>query len=311
MILTVLLVSMVVAMNTGAESSDVAARTQQLTDKEMPARWYAAYALGQMGPAASPSVQPLVKTLMNLDEEEYVRSMAAWALGRIGSAAVSAVPSLQQALASELPSVRRNSARALGELGSASRPAVGRLIEVLGDPDPVVRVRAAEALWRIERQPRAVTTLVGLLRDADGSAAYEAATTLGNLEGVDETAIAPLIVALSHKDSDVSHAAARALGKFGARALPQLRKTLAASDADLAVQAVEAMDWIGPPAAETLVDALKHANPRVRRESARALGRKGPAARTAIPALVKLLNDPEPFVRDESARALDRIREKE
>ena len=250
--------------------------------------------------------------LENLEENEYVRGMAAWALGCSDSGTTSAVAPLQKSLGSTLPSLQRNAAQSLGELGPAARPAVEALLKILDSPDAAVRVRAAEALWRIDRHPQAVATFVKTLRGDDALAAYEAASTLGGLDGMDVAVVAPLVAALGHKDQDVSRVAARTLGTaFGTRGLPSLRKIIKGPDEGLAVRAVDAMDWMGPPAIDSLVEALKHAGSRVRRESARALGRQGLQAREAIPALVKSLDDANPLVRDELARALDRIREKE
>jgi HEAT repeat protein len=309
MIHAVLLLSMMAAMNA---PPDAAPQIRQLLHKDITTRWCAAYALGKMGDSAGSAVEPLVAVLNNLDENEYVRGMAAWALGRIGSGSASALPPLQKSLASTLPSLQRNAAQALGELGPAARPAVDPLLKLLDTPDAVVRARAAEALWRIDRHPRALAAFVTMLQGDDVLAAYEAASALGELDRMDAAVIAPLVAALGHKDQDVSRVAARTLGSaFGTRAIPSLRKVIDGPDEQLALRAVDAMDWMGPAATDSLIESLKHPSPRVRREAARSLGRQGPKARKAIPALVRSLDDAIPLVRDELARALDHIREKE
>ena len=101
---------------------------RRLADPDMRVRWYAVYALGELGPAAAEAVGPLGKVLANRPEQEYVRAGAAWALGRIGPAAKRAAPLLTETLASTLISVRRNSAEALGNLGAADKDSVSALV---------------------------------------------------------------------------------------------------------------------------------------------------------------------------------------
>jgi hypothetical protein len=55
------------------------------------------------------------------------------------------------------------------------------------------------------------------------------------------------------------------------------------------------------------VKALKNWDSRVRGEAATALGRIGPAAKAAIPALIDALKDRDPLVRVEAASALGSI----
>ena len=63
---------------------------EQLKENDVRARWYAAYSLGQLGPAAVEAAGPLRKILEQEEEtqQEYVRATAAWALGRTRRSAV-------------------------------------------------------------------------------------------------------------------------------------------------------------------------------------------------------------------------------
>jgi len=295
-------------------------------------RWYAAYALGQMGSKAGDAVPALERVLANLDEDEYVRGGAAWALGRLGPKAGAAVPRLTQTLASKHVSVRRNAAQALGWLlaeqptisgpkaregqggaprhqpDEASRRAITGLLKLLNDEETAVRVSAAVALWRIQRHPRAIPAVEALLRDANGSTAYRAAEALGELGPEAEPAVPSLVAALAHRDEDTRRAAAQSLGRIGAAAIPALRTVLDGNQERLKLPAVEALGWIGPAAIDALVAALKDSSPPVRRSAARALGRLGPAAIRAEPALVKAVSDPTPEVRDAAAAALKSVR---
>ena len=58
--------------------------------------------------------------------------------------------------------------------------------------------------------------------------------------------------------------------------------------------------WCLPARAESvadLIDQLKSQNPDVRREAAQALGKLGPEAKDAVPALANALKDKNLFVR--------------
>lgn len=71
--------------------------------------------------------------------------------------------------------------------------------------------------------------------------------------------------------------------------------------------AAEALARIGPPAVPSLVQALQHNDPLVRREAARVLMRMGPDAKAAAPELTRLLDDEDEMVRKYAAKALGNI----
>jgi HEAT repeat protein len=282
--------------------------TTELTDKDIRARWYAAYALGQLGPAGGEAVSPLGKILENREEHEYVRAMAAWALGRMGTAAEPAVPLLMETLDSRLPSIRRNAAEALGQLGSSAKPAVDRLSKALGDEDPEVRVHAAVALWRIEKNPKAFPVLEELLGKGNAATAHLAAVGLGQIGGENAEAAASLVRALDHADADVRRAASRSLGRIGAKALPVIRITLAKGTEEARRMAVEALGEMGPEATGELTAALGNDKPAARREAARALGRLGTKAKAGEAALLEAVSDRDEGVRQAAAEALRKVR---
>ena len=293
-----------------------------LESKDSSTRWYAAYALGRMGPGAAGAVPALERVLENLDEDEYVRGGAAWALGQIGPKAAVAVPLLTRTLSSKLVSVRRNAATALGNLAAAppvavdsatagKKPAasIRALVGLLDDEDIAVRAAAAVALWKIDRHPKAIPTLESMLGDRSGSVACCAATELGELQAAAEPVVPSLVNALHHPDDDTRRAAAYALGRIGPAAIPSLRAAMAPGSPETTKdQVVEALAWIGRPAIPSLIEALADPTPSVRRRAARALGRLGPAAKQAEPALIKAVSDPQTEVRDAAADALRHIR---
>jgi HEAT repeat protein len=288
--------------------ADVPRWTKSLDDKQVDRRWYAAYALGQIGAEASPASPRLAATLVDLEEHEYVRATAAWALGRIGQADEAVLAALSESLGSTLPTVRRHAAGALGRIGPKAREASDKLEAALDDADGRVRVAAAWALWRIAREPAAVRALGEQLRAGSGRGAQEAVEPLAAIARIDDDAMAALISALGSPRGDIRRAAARAIGTTGPAALEPLRAVLRADDRQAARHAVESLCWMGPEALDALTEALRHSDAEVRRRAARALGRFGAAAGNATSALVAAVNDPDAEVRREAGAALRKIR---
>jgi HEAT repeat protein len=109
----------------------------------------AAAALARIGPAAAQAVPALVADLHG--SEAGRRWRAARTLGRIGPLAEAAVPDLQAALRDPNEAVRVHAARALGRIGAAARPAAADLQRATGDSDAGVRAEARQALERLTR----------------------------------------------------------------------------------------------------------------------------------------------------------------
>ncbi len=281
---------------------------EQLSSPDIQARWYAAYALGQIGPAAAEAVGPLARLLQDQREYEYVRGAAAWALGRVGlPAARSAVPLLIETLSSRHLSVRRNAPWALARLAPAAQDAVPRLRRLLGDEDALVRIQAAGALWLTDQQPEALSVLRETVRRG-GTEACEAVSMLGQMEpGAETTAL--LIDALGARDEEVRRTAAWALAQQGSDVLPVLQAPLAAPEPATRQAAVETLGYLGPAAVAPLSRALTDQAAEVRSTAARELGRLGPGAKNAEPALVQALGDSDVQVQRMAAWALRRLRE--
>ncbi len=277
-----------------------------LADEDERVRWYATYALGQLGPKAADAVPALMALLEDTQQYEYVRGAAAWALGRIGDR--QAVPLLTETLESKHVSVRRNAPLALGNLEEASKEAVPKLLELVKDPDATVRVNSAVALWKIEKHQRAVPALVEMIQKGAGPAPYEATVALGRLEADPSILVPGLTAALQRDDPDVRRAAARAIGKIGPVAIPQLAGPLADPNPAVRRAAVEALGWMGEPAVKPLIVALGNEAPEARAAAARALGRLGPKAKAAGPKLIETINDRNPEVREAVAKAIKEIR---
>lgn len=284
-----------------------------LSSSELQARWYAVYALGQLGPAARAATGPLLKLLAKADEDEYVCGGAAWALGRIGQHDAKIVDALAAALKSDMLSVRVNAAEALGSFGPAARPAVKGLVRLLDDPDVDARIAVAAALVRIDGQAKGLSALTAILAGNENRGPYEAAVALGQLGPVAAPALPALVTALGHPQPDTARAAAWALGQMGPAAVEPLAAVLkrvavtagaaAAIDVTQRRHAIAALEWIGAEGVSALTAGLSDPAPAVRRDAARALGRIGPAAAAARAELLKAVADPDAQVRQEAAGA--------
>jgi HEAT repeat protein len=129
----------------------------------------------------------------------------------------------------------------------------------------------------------------------------EAAEYLGILG--DETALEPLIVALSDENAELRQCAAMALGELGsARAVPALVRAL--RDHDRAVQwfAATSLAKLGEPAVKFLLRELSSEDREAVVGSALALGRMREAR--AVDPLIGLLSSTDLYVRQQAIEAL-------
>src|SRR5258708_2778654 len=112
-----------------------------------------AYALGEIGPAASEAVPNLAAALE--DSVGFVRVWAAAALARVAPSCGESVTVLIAELGDELAFVRSLAAWHLGRLGPAF-PGIDRALLLLrplaGDRDPSVQAEAALALGMLEEK---------------------------------------------------------------------------------------------------------------------------------------------------------------
>jgi HEAT repeat protein len=263
------------------------------------ARVLAIEAIVDVGPDAHPAIPALVSALR--DRDDGVRARAAQALGKFRRHADAIVPALVEALKDGQPSVRRAVTHALLKLGPGARGANDPLRAALRDDDPGVVVGAAKALAALSEKSRdAVEALASLLESDQPQTraqALHALRRLGPRAASAAKAIDPLLESGSD-DERVSAAAALA-------ALDPERADLAAevlvgvvrsgSKGNSPRWAALCLAEMGPTARAAvpgLVTALEESagdKPIPRGEVIRALGRIGPAAAEAVPALRKEL----------------------
>jgi HEAT repeat protein len=265
----------------GKADPAVGALAEALKGPDAGVRELAAEVLWEMGAGAKGAAGALARALK--DKDVRVRRDAAEALWRIGPGAGPAVKALTGALKDEDAAVRRGAAGALGALGPAAKPAVEALRRALKDKDLSTRHFAARALVRV----------------GDRGAKAEAAPVLREvLRGMpDQRVRAEVIVFLWM------------IGPEPASTFPGL-KTGDSGDVQAATQLLRKVDrQTRKNAVPTLVAALEGArDPNHRAELAQVLGRIGPDASAAVPALTAAAKDKEKVVRDAATEALRQVR---
>jgi HEAT repeats len=188
--------------------------------------------------------------------------------------------------------------------GGASPPltALPSLLALLEDSDRDIRLRAVTALGDLGAEiRRALPALRAALRgaalnDGDDGVRAEAVRALLRAGPQPATEVGPLVDALHSGLDVVRFHAAVALGDFGPAARPAVPDLIRAAswDEDAAVRVEAAMalwkiDHKVPLVLQVLIDALEDANELICWIAAEYLGRMGPEAREAVPALRRAL----------------------
>jgi HEAT repeat protein len=311
--------------------------TARLDDPNPFQRAAAARALGAIGPDARASVPDLIRTLG--DDDSSVRTEAAMALGRIGPAAAAAapemlatlrqasyfdsgmigpslaglgpaaVPLLLEATRDRAGNARSESIRALRLIGPGARAALGRLEELARDPKDPDRVEAAFGLWSVAHSPEAISLLADALADQNEYARTAAAVYLGSVGPEAKPAVPALIRVLSDRRFTVRGGSATALGKIGAEAkdaIPAILHAPGPAGPGATTFAIPAAA-IGPAAVPALIEGLGDPDDGPRWTAAEALGRIGPRAQAAVPALTRMSTSANLTDRVIAATALWRI----
>jgi HEAT repeat protein len=242
-----------------------------------------AHVLGLIGPAAVAAVPDLIAILKRSESPTASRREAAFALGRIGepadrrdaATAGDIVPALIVALTDNTKEVREQAAEALGWIGPAARGAVPALTAALKDDEARVSIRACQALSLIG-DPESARALLAAFQDTRTEVAAAAGQALWRL-GRNTEPILPALLSAAQGPVEKSAPARELLALFGSRVVSLLVKEL-------------------------------HADEAGRREAAAdVLGRIGPPARTAVPALIDALQDKSSAVALMAAMALAQI----
>lgn len=343
-----------------------------LDDPDSEVRRWALYVLGSL-PMEPQAEADLMASIVRRDENSQVREAALDRLKELAPAVdlageVTALttlfhkPGREASLACEI----------LASMRPAPVQAIAPLHHALNIDGLVLP--AARSLWRIENRVEPLLPVLERLFDRDGESVcdliceigpaaapllpklvqalaeenwdlqWAAADALGAVASPDPHVMATLLDALAHPSFIVRPAAARALARTGAPAVPALRGLVVNRSDQRAPWAAHALGHMGPAAAEALPDlrsgmrsrdeplssgcaiavahigcdaeavpyligVLQSGDPAApRREAASALAQFGPAARGAIQSLAALLDDEDFEVQQAAEEALAAIR---
>jgi len=246
----------------GREDPDatVPALTQAAQDSDPRVRGTAVAGLGEIGLRAAPAVAVILEVLENDKPNSYI---AARALAKIGMKTEPAVDALAKALNHTNKLTRASAANALGNIGPEARNAVPALRAAARDNDSEVRLDAAYALWKIENASDAIEVLIPLLDSDDPRVGLRTIEALGEI-GPPAKAALPALERVRKGDNKLN-------GVASAWAMCRVRAT--------------------NNLVEKLLPGLQHEDPMVRIGAAWALGKMGPEARVAIPAMRELLDN--------------------
>ncbi len=263
---------------------------QALGDVRAEVRNEAAVALIEIGESAVPHVSAQLS-----HAEPAVRRKACEILGRAGRVAADAVPAIQQCLEDPDELVVRAAITALGGIQSSPETVLPQLGRLLLSPSVAVRITAVRAIAGFGTVAVDLTPQVlPLLSDGNTVLRASAAETLGRIGGgVSTDVIQALVKALADPNGAVTVRAANALSQIGGPAVPALIPLL--SDEGYRSLAVEMLGEMGAgaePAVPAMVQLLGNDDRELRREVFIALATLGPHAKSATPALLKILQDP-------------------
>jgi len=280
--------------------------------KNEKARYFAMLALAEMGPAAKPAVPELVSMLA--DEDSIVRREVLLCLGGIGRGAAASLAEILERLNDADPSVQQAAAFALGNLGDASsetKEALGRALE---SDDTLLGVVAARSLLRLDSLDESVRDqarqlLLARVEDPDLHVRVAVIKAFAEIPETTDAIQTALIRSLRMSEpSGVISSASDTLVRLGEAAVSALVSAL--RDDETRLGALIILGRIGPKA-HTAVPAIAYSldnrEPKIRHAALIALGHIGPAAQHAIPAIEKTLRDPDRQVRDAAAYALQAI----
>jgi HEAT repeat protein len=255
----------------------------------------AARALGDFGAAADEAVPVLMAALS--DDCEAIRNAAVSALGKLGRCAV---PSLTAAWRDRTSNTRWLAARALTLAGPWAEGAAPVLTEVLieklkhGDIDGANVCAALKSMGQVGAR----AAVPGLL--AAEAAMVESRSWARHLLGIALRELAPLVVpdlvaAFRSGGRALRRRAAELLAEanHATEALPALVEALSDPDVELRCLATRALAGVGPAAVPALLDVLGRTESHtLQTEAVEVLGKIGPAAAPAVPALTQLLLHP-------------------
>jgi len=294
----------------------VPALLDALRNENKTLRKAASACLSYIKPTSVEAESALVELLK--DEDINVRLNAALALTVISSDAHEKIPLILQSFSREDHPRRYSITRFMGEICPKNDLVISELVDVLKNEDVDVNVRIITLMLLKEIGPaaqKAVPYLIEALNDKDFQVRLWSANALVN---IDSSIAVPKVfdVLMEALNQDYYRATSiMLLGKIGPQAkesIPYLQQALKDDDWQTRHEAARSLVKIDPdfstnPAIDVLIDDLKNGDETVRMNSARILGRIGPAACKAVHQLNKILIDQHGYIIYETALALYKI----
>ena len=303
----------------GRRNEAVEAELRALKDNDPLVRQVALESLAALGPESLTSI-PAIDNLLRHDPSSQVRVMAAAALAGLDPSGAQSVPLLAAMLRDRDSALRLSLVRTLGDFGPKALAANDSLVAVIEqDEDFSTRSFAIGALAKVSPASKSVPILLeALKRERNRKATTLEGTilqTFGHI-GPDAAPAVPDLVETYHSSTEehVRGSVMIALGGIGPRArdaLPTVLQAAKSPEFFVGANALEALtkitvdpDVVVPP----LVAALKDEHGWTQKTAATLLGKLGPAAKAAIPALEAATADGSFKAPMEAARALQMIR---
>ncbi|WP_406698648.1 HEAT repeat domain-containing protein [Singulisphaera sp. Ch08] len=266
------------------------------------------------GADLSPAVPFLIEMIGTSDQN--AQSQAAQALGQIGPASKAAIPALREMLENAQSVYRLQAAQAIVRItpGQDEPFLLDILVGLLHDSQAYVRLQAANTL--IQMGPagfkRGLPSLLEMLQSSQPSSYYPSLQSLGQLRGAEAKQVVPTLIALlDYPDATLRNQAANTLGQIGAEAKPaipalaaQLAKT---SDPSFGPTLARTLGLLGSESVPALTAALKTTTGTTQILVIHTLGRIGPAAGPAAPALIDLLGNDDASLRAAAFTSLTAI----
>jgi HEAT repeat protein len=296
----------------------VPALVAALHDKEEDIRYAAAWALGCVGPDAA-AAAALAEALA--DKDPNVRLAAARSLWHAGQR--------REALAALTLLLRRPGHRFVGvlgvvaDIGPDAAALLPELQRMLRDPDADHRPGVALAVWRVARReevgaevhdPRqeALSVLIALVRSRDPNDRVDAARVLAEIGADARRAVPALVEALRDEEPGVRGYCADALASMGpaaAEAADALAELFGREKGYGRVVAASALASVGRPSPEAAayLTTFLERHPAEAARVVPVLGECGPAAKAAVPLLLRYLTDEDRAAYLAAAKALPRI----
>jgi HEAT repeat protein len=287
------------------------------TERNVAIRHQLVPALGRLGPAARDATPLLLELLKERDQ--YIRQVSVTALHSIGGGDPKLlVPALMTLLREEPAAFYRAQVfDLLGQQGKAAAEAVPLLLEELKKPVLQMQPSAAAALARIDPERARKDGIPALEKFLTGPNPPFIASAILQLDKEHAGAMTALRAALKDTDDAKWWArmqAANVIGSLGPTAkdsLPELRALLKDKNVSVRGAAALAVWRVGKDADAALAtltpDLVPTNQPYVLTLTISHLTQLGPAARTAVPALLKLRNHVDINVRNQVAAAVKAI----